>query len=305
MLTKNPSSSFPVFCCLFAAALWGLLWYPLRMLEQLGLPGLWATLIIYISALIPLLPWIWKERSGLAQYAGPVFMIGIFAGWTNLAFILAVLDGTVVRVLLLFYLSPIWAVLLGWLVLKERLSRRAWCSVMLALAGAVIMLWSPDIGVPLPWNKADLLAISSGIAFAAANMFVRLTRGIPMILKMAPAWCGVVLISLGGILFVHSPMPELSWTALMLAVAVGCVGIIIMTYCAQYGVTHLPLYRSAVIFMFEVFVGAVSAALLTDEIITPVEWGGGLMIMLAAWITAGDGAGLNNTDVSVSNRTAT
>ncbi len=305
MLTKNPSLSFPVLCCLLAAALWGLLWYPLRMLEQMGLPGLWATLIIYISALVPVLPWLWRERAGLAQHAGPVFMIGIFAGWTNLAFILAVLDGTVVRVLLLFYLSPIWAVLLGWLVLKERLSRRAWCSVLLALAGAVIMLWSPDIGIPLPHNKADLLAISSGIAFAAGNMFIRITGDVPMILKMAPAWCGVVLISLAGILIIHSPMPELSWTVLMLAITVGCVGIIIMTYCAQYGVTHLPLYRSAVIFMFEVFVGAVSAAVLTYEIITPVEWGGGLMIMLAAWITAGDGAGLNNADISVSNRTTT
>ena len=305
MPAKNPSSTIPVFCCLLAAILWGLLWYPLRVLEQAGLPGLWATLIIYISALVPVLPWFWKERSGLVQHALPVFMIGIFAGWTNLAFILAVLEGTVVRVLLLFYLAPVWTILLGWWVLKERLSLRAWCSIVVALAGTGFMLWSPDIGIPFPQSRADFLAISSGMAFSVTNVVIRKSGDLPMILKMGPAWCGVIVMSLAGIVFISSPVPGLSWMALMLAVVVGCAGMIIMTYCAQYGVTHLPLYRSAVIFMFEVFVGAVSAALLTDEAITSRELGGGILIMLAAWITAGDSAGLKNMHVSVSNKAAT
>jgi drug/metabolite transporter (DMT)-like permease len=63
---------------------------------------------------------------------------------------------------------------------------------------------------------------------------------------------------------------------------------LVMTYAAQYGVTHLPVHRSAVIFLFEIVAGAVSAALLTNELVTPGEWAGGLLVVLAAWITAID-----------------
>jgi drug/metabolite transporter (DMT)-like permease len=40
--------------------------------------------------------------------------------------------------------------------------------------------------------------------------------------------------------------------------------------------------------LFEVFAGAVSAALLSEEILTLREWTGGLLIMFAAWLTIRD-----------------
>jgi drug/metabolite transporter (DMT)-like permease len=59
-----------------------------------------------------------------------------------------------------------------------------------------------------------------------------------------------------------------------------------MALTVQYGVTHMPLHRSAVILLFELVVGAVSALLLTDERVLPREWTGGGMIVLAAWVAA-------------------
>jgi drug/metabolite transporter (DMT)-like permease len=53
-----------------------------------------------------------------------------------------------------------------------------------------------------------------------------------------------------------------------------------------YGVTHMPIHRSAVILLFEIVVGAVSSLLLTDEIVLPREWVGGSMIILAAYLAA-------------------
>ncbi len=288
MTTKINPKILPVLSCLLAATLWGILWYPLRLLEQMGVPGLWATLIIYIAALIPILPLLWKSKAGYKQQPVVFFLIGLFAGWTNLAFILAVIEGPVVRVLLLFYLSPIWTVLLGWVILKERLSMFAWTTVLIALFGAVIMHWQPSIGISLLHNKVDLLAISSGIAFAVTNVCVRKSGNVPIILKMGSAWIGVITLSVLSIVLINVPTPSITLNAGILAVGVGCIGMIIMTYTAQYGVTHLPLYRSAVIFLFEIVAGAVSAALLTTEVITLQEWIGGLMVMLAAWMTAMD-----------------
>jgi drug/metabolite transporter (DMT)-like permease len=53
-----------------------------------------------------------------------------------------------------------------------------------------------------------------------------------------------------------------------------------------YGVTRMPIHRSAVILLFELVAGAISSLLLTDEVVLPREWIGGVMIITAAWLAA-------------------
>lgn len=278
----------PVLCCLIAAIMWGIFWYPLRILEQKGIPGLWATLVIYMSALMSLLPVLLAKRHGHVKQSGLLLLMGLFSGWTNLSFILAILEGTVVRVLLLFYLSPVWATLLACFFLHEHLSLKAWISLLMALSGAVFILWSDEIGVMTQVDVADVLAISSGFAFAVTNVLVRKADQVPIHVKMLSAWVGVICLSLTGIVIVQPPSPVMSLDAFALAILLGSFGMLAMTWLTQYGVTHLPVHRSAILFEFEVVAGAVSAALLTREVVTLREWIGGIIVMLAAWIIARD-----------------
>ena len=59
-----------------------------------------------------------------------------------------------------------------------------------------------------------------------------------------------------------------------------------MTVTVQYGVSRMPVHRSAIILLFELVIGAISSLLLTDELVYVKEWVGGGMIILAAWIAA-------------------
>jgi len=288
MPTKNPHVLLPVFSCLLAATLWGIFWYPLRIMEDMGVSGLWASILIYSATLVLLLPDLWLNRSGILQRPLILGLIGLAAGWANLGFILAILEGNVVRVILLFFLSPIWTVLLGKLLLKEHMSILAWFSIVMAMCGAVIMLWQSGSGIIQPTYIADILAITAGLAFAFMNVLIRKSGDIPIVLKMGPACLGVVFLAITGILVMQPPAPVLTPATLGVAMGVGGIGMLVMTYAAQYGVTHLPVHRSAVIFLFEIVAGAVSTALLTNEIVTPREWAGGLLVVLAAWITAID-----------------
>lgn len=288
MTTKKISSLLPVTSCLIAATLWGVFWYPLRLLESMGIPGLWSTLIIYVSAFLPLWSLFWKQRDGLRSQNSLFILIGVFAGWTNLAFILAMLEGNVVRVLLLFYLSPIWTLIFGYIFLNERLSLQAKCSLLISFIGALVILWPSANESLLVFDQVDLLAISAGVAFAAHNVVVRKMGDIPIILKMGSAWIGVILLTLAGLFITQLPAPEFTNSSLALALLIGCVGMSVMTYTAQYAVTHLPVHRSAAIMLFEVFAGAVSAALLTEEVLTLREWTGGALIIFAAWLTIRD-----------------
>ena len=110
----------PVASLLFAATMWGVFWIPLRWLEALGLGGVWVTLLIYTGTLIYAVPLIILHRREITQSPGLLIGIALSSGWCNTSFILALLEGEVVRVILLFYLSPVWATLLARLFLKEK-----------------------------------------------------------------------------------------------------------------------------------------------------------------------------------------
>lgn len=285
MPSKPHLTFYPVACLLFSATLWGIFWYPLRVLEENGLPGLWSTLVIYGAALVVSLPMLWLFRR---DFHAPrlLFLLALASGWTNVAFILAVIEGNVVRILLLFYLSPIWTVLLGRLFLGETLSPLARLTLGLAMAGAVVMLWDPAAGLPWPRDRADWLAISSGLAFAVANVLVRKTQEVSVWVKSLVGWWGVVVVAGLCIVLLSLPMPQVSAGVVGAAVAIGAIGIVLMTLAVVYGVTHMPVHRSATILLFELVAGALSAEWLTDEVVQPNEWVGGALIIIAAMVAA-------------------
>ncbi len=268
-----------------AALLWGMLWYPLRLLDDMGLPGLWSTLIIYCSAIVFLLPACWRKRADFLAHKTDYILIGVFTGWTNIAIILALLEGEVVRVLLLFYLSPIWAIILAALILKEKLTPKGACSLILAILGAGVMFWHPDMDYFHGFGLVDIYAITSGMAFAVTNVVVRKISEVPIIMKMGSIWTGVICLALCGLAITQPQLPELTIHSAALAFLIGFPMMYILTWTVQYGISHLPVQRSSIIFLLEIVVAAVSAALLTDEVVGKFEYIGGMFIISAGLIS--------------------
>jgi drug/metabolite transporter (DMT)-like permease len=59
----------------------------------------------------------------------------------------------------------------------------------------------------------------------------------------------------------------------------------------QYGITHTPVTRASVIFLFEIVVAAVASYYLADEAMTMREWVGGSLIVAAALLAARQDSG--------------
>lgn len=298
MPSKQSNPVLPVLSLLLTAAMWGMVWYPLRLLEQNGLAGLWSTLISYGAALFVGVLWMSRRTWRRPDRTWVLVLMLLAVGWCNVSFVLAVLEGTVVRVLLLFYLSPLWALLLGWMILDEKPASSAGIVFVLALLGALIMLWDEQIGMPWPRDRADWLAVSSGFAFSFANVMVRKMGEVDLSVKSVASWLGVVIVAAVWILLVSSPLPDVTATTLGGAVLLGWFGFVIMTVTVVYGVTHMPVHRSAVILLFELVVGAVSSLLLTDEQIQNREWIGGAMILVSAYLAAREHIGETHETVS-------
>lgn len=286
MPANTLSRLLPALSILLGASLWGVIWYPMRLLEAGGFSGLWLTLTLYTAALVASLPFTYRALSEFARRPWLLLVFMLAAGWTNIAFVEAVLTGNILRVLLLFYLSPLWAVLMGWIILRERLTRGALLSLLLAMGGALVMLWNPQLDVPWPHGAADWLALSAGFAFALSNVLARKMDDISTSAKSVGVWAGVALVAVPMLLVSGAGMPPISREVFIAAVALGVLGILVMTVVMQYGVSRMPVHRSAILTLVELVVGALSQQLLTDEVVSTREWAGGVLILLGAWLSA-------------------
>ncbi len=225
---------------------------------------------------------------GLLALPKSVFWLALAAGWTNLSYILAVIDGEVMRVMLLFYLSPLWTLILAHFWLHEHTGKLGMIAIATSLIGAFTMLWQPDAGLPLPNNNAEWLALSSGIGFALTNVITRKSSHLSLRSKSMSVWLGVIAMALLFVLFQTPSLPAPSGIGSIQWLVMGGIGLLLMsaTLLVQYGITHIPVTRASVIFLFELVVAAIASYYLANETMTLREWLGGCLIVTAAVFAA-------------------
>lgn len=291
----------PSLCLLVGAFVWGLIWYPYRALAEAGIDGLWSATLSYALAFVLGIP-LFGRRLATARPGWMLGAMALAAGVCNLGYVLGTLHGEVMRVLLLFYLAPLWTVLLAWVLLGERLTRVGAVVVGLSLAGACVMLWDPASGVPFPASGAEWLGIVAGFSFALTNVLIRRTPHLPIEIKSMAVFAGVTVV--GAVVLVLDPrspggpqVPVSDGSAWLLLLVVG-VTLLAVNLAVQHGLTEMPANQAIVIFLFELVVAAVSSWLLAGESMTAREWIGGGMIILASLFSdrvAGDDASKRET----------
>lgn len=269
---------------LYSAISWGLFWYPFRLLEGWGVGGLAAIFIAYLLPLLGIGWWYGKALWQVRRHWLWLTVLGFASGWSNVGYVLGVLEGEVMRVLLLFYLAPLWTVLQAWVFLRERLSTLGWWVIVLSLGGAMVMLWQPQAGLPLPANVAEWLGLSAGMTFALSVVAGRhLGDAVSDWVKTVAVWLGVAVLTGVGLLFYPQQITGMvySWDAAWLLLGLA-VAIALVTYAVQYGVARIPASQSSVIFLFELVVAAIAAYWLTHERMVLNEWIGAAMILTAS-----------------------
>jgi len=272
---------------LFGAMCWGTVWYPYRLLEQAGISGTVASIYTYSLSILLGLILFYRHRHAAWKQPLNFYMLGIAVGWTNLSYVLAIIDGQVMRVMLLFYLSPLWTLILAKFFLHEQINFQRYLVIFVSLSGAALMLWQPG-DWPMPRNRAEWLGLSSGIGFAVSNVITRHSKQLSLSAKTMSVWLGVVMVSLLFVPFLSMPF---AWPHQISLHDWGLIVIVTMmlmlaTLLVQYGVTHLPATQATVLFMFELVVAAIASYCLTDEVMTMREWLGGMLVVSATLYAA-------------------
>jgi drug/metabolite transporter (DMT)-like permease len=280
----------PALALALNAFTWGVSWWPFRWLEARGLHALWATTLIYALAVLVIT--VWRPRAWVELVRTPsLWWLVLAAGTTNAAFNWAVTIGDVVRVVLLFYLMPLWAVLLARVLLAERLTRLAALRVVLALAGALVVLWpAAGGGLPVPRSLAEVLGVIGGFSFALNNVMLRreahrseAARAIAMF-SGGMVVAGVLAVALGAAGSVAlPPAPDFVW---VLGCMVLALAFLAGNLALQYGAARLPANATAVVMITEVLFASTSAVALGAGHLTPALALGGALIVGAALLAA-------------------
>jgi drug/metabolite transporter (DMT)-like permease len=274
--------AWPAVALMVGAGSWGVIWYPLRLLAHAGLSGLWLSLLMYGGAAVASL--VLCRGGRCAGVPRRVWLVlAVLGGITNIGFVVAVLHDNILRVTLLFYLSPVWSVLAARAFLGERLSLPIVAGIVTALAGVMILLWrqaAPAL------NGYDALALASGAAFAGANVMMRAQPGVALAAKLLATFTGVVGVGLVALAATAHGMPHPQGPAVLAALVAGGLGIFVITLLVQYGVTALPVRQSSVLLLVEVVTAAFSQHLLLHGALTARAIIGALAVAAGATLVA-------------------
>lgn len=280
---------FALAALIYGAISWGLIWYPYRLLNDSGISGVQSSFLSYWLALLIGGIIFWRRYPYISNIPKSAYWLSLVAGWTNLAYVLAVIDGEVMRVMLLFYLSPLWTLLLAKIWLHERWHRPQLLAIALSLLGADLMLTDGQLAWPWPQSPSDWLALSAGIGFSITNVITRFSTHLTIAAKGMLVWLGVFSLSLLVMLW-QDGLPDLALVSsltsgtILLLLLIACM-LISATLLVQYGITKTPAIQASVLFMFELIVAAVAAYFLAHESMSAMEMIGGVCIVAAGLLS--------------------
>jgi len=270
----------------FAASFWGLYWLPVRMIEAAGLSPSFSVALFNVAPLLVLVPLVvLRRRTELRHWPQVVFIggtLGIGLGLYAMAMVVA----PVIRVTMLFYLTPVWSTLIGVFWLNEPLTLRRIIAVLLGFAGLSLLLAGGGLSDPLGYG--DFCALAAGVFWGFGAAGLKRWPDAPTVMVTTVQFLSVVLFCTfvaGAVL--AEPLPNLSAVRSALPVAVLASLLVLMPSAYVMFVTARLLYpgRVGILMMSEVLVAILSASiLLPDETMTLVQWIGGVVVLTACVI---------------------
>lgn len=269
---------------LLTGIIWGVYWVPVREVAELGLDGAWGTGAITLAAALVLLPVVLADPGALRR-KDMVGIISIALGGAAFAlYSIGFLYGKVALVVLLWFFSPVWSVLIARYLLRAPVPPLRLVAIAVGLAGLFVMLGG-DGGLPVPGNLGEWMAFLGGLiwAFATAGMRLRSDVGpLPSAFLFA---VGASVMALASAPFLE-PFPAIGKEDLpaiaMLVLLTGGFWWVLSIAALMWAAVRLDPARVGILLMTEVVLGAVTAAMFAGETLSTSEMVGGALVILSA-----------------------
>ena len=264
---------------------WGLYWLPLRSIEQSGIVGSWSIVLVNACPLIILVPLIFFNLDKLKKYPKPILFAGIMIGAAFTFYANGLVQTSVIRATLLFYLSPIWSTIIGIIWLNERLTIARVISIIVALIGLILLLYDFRNQETAMLNFGDFSSILSGLFWALGASILKKWSKLPIIPLTAIVYFSTTSLSiLLDIIVYKAPIPSLALIGQNFSTAfIWSVIVLLPSFCIIFRISQILFPgRVGILMMSEVAVAVISAKiLLPEEQMVILQWIGASAILLA------------------------
>ena len=295
---KTPDKTLSIFLAL-SAGVWGLYWLPLRSIEELGVSASWSVVLFNACPLVVLVPLLLFNYQQLKGLVGPTILAGLMIGIAFNLYANGLLETTVARATLLYYLTPIWSTLLGVVWLSEPLTKARIIAIGVALIGLFLLLSNANSSNQA-LNIGDLYSFMSGIFWAIGVSVLNRWATVPILPLLACTFLATTLFSaLTAGLLPANPVPDLQAVKMALpAAAFWAIFIFVPSFFIIFRISQLLFPgRVGILTMTEAIVAIVSAAILIpEESMLLLQWLGAGAIIMAGLIEVLFGYSKNKVD---------
>jgi drug/metabolite transporter (DMT)-like permease len=246
----------------------------------------------YVVAAAVLLPFALRRRPGggfrrsAAALGVMIVCGGVLYPWL---FLQALAETSATNTAILIALNPVFTVLLSPLA-GERLTSRSFAGVMLALAGAVIVITKGDLRLlaNLSASHGDLLAVCAAGLWAT---FTIASRGV--VTQLQPAFINCLIYGSGGIVLSLLAFEDGPWTQITLATPAALGALLAMAVLSSVlagqlfltGVRAVGVNRASVFVYLVPVLTAILAMLTLGERFEAAQGWGGVSVLAGVYVT--------------------
>ncbi len=203
----------------------------------------------------------------------PGVVIAVSLGGGFVCYLFGLLLTTVANTVFIVSSGPFFAALLGWLLLRERVSRLAWIAIAFALLGIAIMFAD---GLAVGHWLGDLVALGAPVTFAVMLVAIRHAGERDMV----PATClaGIVV---GLIALAMAPDLDLTLNDTLLSLLLGIFQVGAGFLLITLGTRYVPAAEAALLSLSEAILAPLWVWLAFGESPTGLSLFGGIIVLSA------------------------
>lgn len=239
---------------------------------------------------VPVL-WVWMRaedrQRGPARgksWSLPIMLTGIFFAGDLLLWHLAIMKTTIANATFFATMAPLWVVIFGWLVLKQRVDRATLAGLGLCVLGGAALVFQ-SVGLDPKYAIGDALGIGTGVFFGLYFLAVGAARKDTGAARVTfeMSLITIAILFLAAIVIEGDMLPKtLEGWGVLLALA-------LVSHAGGQGLLAVALGRLPTVFSsLVIFLEAVAAAgfawVLQAEPVSVLQAVGGAVILCGIWV---------------------
>ena len=282
--------SYPNLTVIVSCLFWGTYWIPLRSIDSVNSGSVWPLFLSFLFLALILVKPLIKSITNIFINKNYFFLAGCFFAALGISlYSESLLRGEIAKVVVLFYLCPIWGTIFARFILNHSFTIKRIFSIILGIIGLEIIVGF-DKGIILPSTTVEWIALLAGLMWAMSMTLFNLANTTSGVEKTSLTAFLIPFVYLflcfipGGrnlaisenLLSIHS-----IYIWMILFAIIWLLPSILLIY---FSVEVLDPGRINILLAFEVAVGVFSAAMLTNEIIGFREYIGAIFVISACFV---------------------